>query len=250
MDINEIVNIALPIVYVLVGAAIIWLIVELVMTARRARKTVEEVQQQIAPTLASVERITASLEPVAAKVDPLIERVSLTVDAVNLEIMRFDQILEDVGEITDSVASAVDAVDTVASAPMDLVNSVTNRVRGVFKTRKASDESVALGQGKADHNEFSPAGATQTVKKVVQSSIEVGQGVVADQREQHDQHKAEREARTSAKQVSADKAATAAASVAEAVTQAASAEAHTTSKYFKYEGDEKPNGASGAPSQV
>ena len=109
MDISEVISIALPIVYVLVGAALIWLVIELVMTVRRTRKTVEEVQKQVEPTLASVERITASLEPVAAKVDPLVERVSLTVDAANLEIMRVDQILEDVNEITDSVSSAVDA---------------------------------------------------------------------------------------------------------------------------------------------
>ncbi len=149
MDISEVISIALPIVYVLVGAALIWLVIELVMTVRRTRKTVEEVQKQVEPTLASVERITASLEPVAAKVDPLVERVSLTVDAANLEIMRVDQILEDVNEITDSVSSAVDAVDTVTSAPMELVNNVTNRMRSAFKPKRASDESVALGREKA-----------------------------------------------------------------------------------------------------
>lgn len=149
MDVSEIINIALPIVYTIVGAALIWLLVEVVMTVRKARKTVDEVQKQIEPTLVHVENITAAVEPIVAKVDPLVERVSLTVDAANLEIMRVDQILEDVGEITDSVSSAVNAVDAVASAPMEIVNNVTSRVRNAFQSRRASDESVALGQEKA-----------------------------------------------------------------------------------------------------
>lgn len=151
MDIVETVSTVLPIVYVLVGAALVWLIVELVMTVRRARKTVDDLQKQVEPTLANVERITASLEPVVAKADPLVERVSLTVDAANLELMRVDQILEDVSEITDSVSSAVEAVDTVANVPMDIVNNLASRVRGALKSRRASDESISLGKEKAKH---------------------------------------------------------------------------------------------------
>ena len=54
------------------------------------------------------------------------------------------------GEITSSASSAVNAVDTVTNAPIELVNSVTKKVRRKFTTKKASDESVALGQGAPD----------------------------------------------------------------------------------------------------
>lgn len=91
MDFYEILNIALPAVYVVVGAALVWLVIELVATVRKARKTVDDLQKQVEPTLAHVESITAALEPAVAKVDPLVERVSLTVDAANLEIMRVDR---------------------------------------------------------------------------------------------------------------------------------------------------------------
>ena len=123
MDFGQILNILLPIVYIVVGVALVWFVVELALTFRKTRQTVTEVQKQLAPTLDHVERITAQLEPVSAKVDPLVDRVSLTVDAANLEIMRVDQILEDVSQITDSVTKTVDTVDSVASAPLDLVNS-------------------------------------------------------------------------------------------------------------------------------
>ena len=150
MDIMQILNVALPVVYVLVGLALIWFFIELVRFLKTTRKTVVDLKKQVDPTLAHVETITASLEPVVARVDPLVERVSLTVDAANLEIMRVDQILENVTDITEGVSSAVDAMDTAANAPMKLVNSASEKVRGVFKARKASDESIALGNKSED----------------------------------------------------------------------------------------------------
>ena len=162
MDFVEMLGFALPAVYAVVGLALIWFIIELVMTLRKTRKTVTELQGQIEPvlesvnrvttdlepTVKSIERMTAQLEPAVAKVDPLVDRVTLTVDAANLEIMRIDQILEDVSQITDSVSSAVDTVDTVTSAPLELVSSVTDKVRAKMHPHAASKESVGLGAAK------------------------------------------------------------------------------------------------------
>ena len=139
MDFFSVINVALPVIYVLVGIVLMWFVIELVMTVRKTRETVTSVQKQLEPTLEHVEKITASLEPVCDKIDPLVDRVSLTVDAANLEVMRLDQILEDVGEITSSASSAENAVDTVANAPLELVNSVTKKVRRKFTPKKASD---------------------------------------------------------------------------------------------------------------
>ena len=167
MEFSEIINMVLPVVYVVVGIALVWVLVEVVMTLRKARGTVDAIQKQVEPTRANVERITTELEPVVAnvrqitdqiqpavgKVDPLVERVSLTVDAVNLEMMRVDQILEDVTHITDSVSKTLDTVDTVTSAPVELVNSVSDKVRARFAPKTASRESVNLGQAKAAEGE-------------------------------------------------------------------------------------------------
>lgn len=163
MEFNEVISDMLPVVYVVLGAFLIWLTVELIMTARKTRKVADDLQKQVEPTLGSLERISASLEPSVAniermtaslepaieKVEPLVDRVSLTVDAANLEIMRIDQILEDMTDITDTVSSTVEAVDTVASAPLGVVTSVMNRIQGSVSPRRASEESIALGQAKA-----------------------------------------------------------------------------------------------------
>lgn len=150
MDINvsEVINYVFSGAVILVFVVLVWFIVELVFTVRRARAVVVDVKEKLDPTLEHVENITASLEPVVAKVDPLVDRVSLTVDAANLEIMRLDQILEDVTEITETVSSAANAVDVAANAPLELVNSVTSRIRSAFKPNHASEESVSLGDKK------------------------------------------------------------------------------------------------------
>lgn len=163
MEFTAIINYALPVVYVAVGVFLLWLIVELALTMRRARKTVVEVQKQVEPVIANVERITtelepavqnvkaitAQLEPSIAKVDPLLDRVTLTVDAANLEIMRVDQILEDVTQVTGSITNTLDTVDAVTNAPLELVSSVTDKVRSAVKPRAASRESAGLGAGKS-----------------------------------------------------------------------------------------------------
>lgn len=149
MPLKEIIDALFPIAFLLAAIALIWFIVELVMTVRKARKVVVDIKNRIEPTLESVEKITASLEPVAAKADPLMERVSLTVDAANLELMRVDQILEDVSEVTDAVSSAAGAIDAAANAPIELVSKVSSRVRDAFKPRGASSESIDLGAEKA-----------------------------------------------------------------------------------------------------
>ena len=79
----ELLNIALPIVYALVGVALVWFIIELVMTVRTARKTVKSVKKQIDPTLENVGKITASLEPAVANVNRLTEQLQPTVEHVN-----------------------------------------------------------------------------------------------------------------------------------------------------------------------
>ena len=181
-------DILLPIVFALVGIALIWFVVELAMLVRKARGTVTNVEKDLLPTLANVNKISESVVPVTAKVDPLMDRVALTVDAANLEIMRVDQILEDVGQNTGSVSKTMDAVDTVTSAPVELVNSVTNKMRSRFKPRYASDESVKLGQTEAKKS--------TTVADFVDAAADAATDAVSQQKTRMADRKAAREERS------------------------------------------------------
>lgn len=179
MDVSSIVNTVLPIVFVVVGIALIWFLVELVKTVKSARGLVNDVQERIVPTLDHVEKITNDLQPAIAKVDPLVERVSLTVDAANLELMRVDQILEDVNQVTDSVSNASAAIDTVTAAPADLVNAVSSKVRGMLKGgHRASAESAELAAKKTEVREALQTEDEQTASG--KSFTDVSMSQVAD----------------------------------------------------------------------
>lgn len=188
MGFEEVLGIILPIVYIVVGAALIWFVIELVMTIRKARSTVNSVQKQLEPTLDTVQKITANIEPVTAKVDPLVERVSLTVDAANLEILRVDQILEDASKITGSISNTLDSVDTVTNAPIEFVNSVTNRVRKVFKRKDASEESERLGAGQT-------APEKNPVRNFVDTASDVAEQAIGDSQARYKERKAAQAAR-------------------------------------------------------
>lgn len=142
MDINSVLNIILPIVFILVGIALIVFLVELIKTLKTARGTIDNLE----PTLKNVEDITTNIQPTLAKVDPLMERVQLTVDSVNLEMMRVDQILEDVSEITDTASSATAAVDNITNAPLKAMNNVATRVKTALGGKDSSDESAQLAE--------------------------------------------------------------------------------------------------------
>lgn len=137
----DVFSIILTCVFIVVGLALIWFVVELALTMRKVRGTVTELE----PTLDNVEKMVTDLQPTIQKVDPLMDRVTLTVDSVNLELMRVDGILENISNITGGVSKTVDAVDSVTSAPIDIVTNMTKKVRSKFKPRYASEESVDLG---------------------------------------------------------------------------------------------------------
>ena len=164
MDINNIIGIALPAVFVIVGIALVFAIIEIAKMLKATRKAVEDMQ----PTLKNVEEITTNIQPTLAKVDPLLDRVQLTVDSVNLEMMRVDQILEDVGQITDKAASATEAVDNIANAPLKAVNNVASRMKTVLGGKAASSDSVKLAEQRAAVakalKDFEAAGKKRTLK--------------------------------------------------------------------------------------
>lgn len=137
----DVFSIILTCVYIVVGLALIWFVVELALTMRKVRGTVQDLE----PTLDNVEKMVTDLQPTITKVDPLMDRVTLTVDSVNLELMRVDGILENITNITGGVSKTVDAVDSVTSAPLDIVTNMTKKVRSKFRPRYASEESVDLG---------------------------------------------------------------------------------------------------------
>lgn len=171
----DILNIILPIVYIVVGCALVWFLVELALTVRKTKNVVTDIKKQIDPTLANVEQITTDIQPI-------MDHVQLTIDAANLEIMRVDEILSDVTTITNTASKAVGAVDTVTSAPVELVNSIAGKIRAKFGGKDASAESVQLGENKAAAaGELPPKNAVSNLVDAAGDAIDnVAERIVSD----------------------------------------------------------------------
>ncbi len=151
MDASFVSEVIPPMIFVVVGVALVWALVELILVLRKARQTVETIEGDVRPILEDVKKIasdakdmTESVKPAIDRVDPLMERASLAVDAANLEIMRLDGILENIDSITGSAASATEAIDTVTNAPLKIVNAASDKLRSALSGKKASDESAKL----------------------------------------------------------------------------------------------------------
>lgn len=146
MDINGVLNIILPIVFIAVGIALIFFVIELIKIVRTANSAIAGITKKVDPLLDNVNTITEDIQPAIKKIDPLMDRVQLTVDSVNLEMMRVDAILEDVSDITEAASSATAAVDNITNAPLQAVNNVASRFRNVIGGKSASAEAAQLAE--------------------------------------------------------------------------------------------------------
>lgn len=146
MQVTDVLNILVPIVFIGVGIALIFFIVELIKMVKTANSAVADVKEKAEPMLDDAATMTHDIVPAVAKIDPMMDRLQLTVDSLNLEMMRLDQILENVAEITDSASSATAAVDSITNAPLKAVNSVASKVKSALGVRGASTESEQLAE--------------------------------------------------------------------------------------------------------
>lgn len=161
---------ALPWLYAVVGVVFLWLVIELALTVRKTRSSLKNMENKVDQVVKDVDEISTEILPAIKKVDPLMDRLSLTVDAANLEIMRLDEILEDVSTMTNAASKATKQIETVTNAPLELVNSVADKVRRRFGPKTASKKAMQAGKIKAENNQVIEESA---VEKLVDSVDDV-----------------------------------------------------------------------------
>lgn len=215
---ETILNIILPIVYIIVGAALVWFLVELVITIKKVRTQALNTIEELEPTIHDVQAMVSDIQPVVKKVDPIMDRVTLTVDSVNLEMMRVDEILEDVSKITNTVTKTVDAVDNVTSAPVDIVSSMTKKIRSKFSPKYASDESVKAGEKSNSDAKTNP------IVDFADATVDAAGEAFKEQRERNVARKEEQQVRTAAQEAKAEKMSAASASLTNQILDNANAD--------------------------
>lgn len=122
----------IDIVLILLVIAGIWAVVEIALTVRSARKSIEEVTvsanqtiEQAQPIIAKLDGMMDDLDPTIKQIPALMEKVDTTVDSANTSLESLNVVLGDVAAVSGA-ASAVTA--TVSKAASDAVSGVVDSV--------------------------------------------------------------------------------------------------------------------------
>lgn len=143
---------SLHILLVLLVIAGIWAVIELALTIRRARtsvdsldKTMGEVNDMLAetrPVVAKLDGAIDELQPALTQVEPLLKSANVAVDALTSNLIEVEAVVRDVSTVTGAAANAGNAVSGVA----DSASEAVQKLLGKFKPG-SPDPERALNEG-------------------------------------------------------------------------------------------------------
>ena len=142
----------LHILLVLLVIAGIWALIELALTIRRARTTVDsldktmgEVNDMLAetrPVVAKLDGAIDELQPALTQVEPQLKSANVAVDALTSNLIEVEAVVRDVSAVTGAAANAGNAVSGVA----DSASEAVQKLLGKFKPG-SPDPERALNEG-------------------------------------------------------------------------------------------------------
>ncbi|MRX80171.1 hypothetical protein [Enorma shizhengliae] len=142
----------LHILLVLLVIAGIWALIELALTIRRARTTVDsldktmgEVNDMLAetrPVVAKLDGAIDELQPALTQVEPLLKSANVAVDALTSNLIEVEAVVRDVSAVTGAAANAGNVVSGVA----DSASEAVQKLLGKFKPG-SPDPERALNEG-------------------------------------------------------------------------------------------------------
>jgi ABC-type transporter Mla subunit MlaD len=149
----------LTVVLVVLALAAVWLVVELVLTVRRARGAVDALRQAVdeaRPVVANVNDLVEQARPSVARVDPVLDQTTRAVAALADDLRKVDAILGDVSNVSKVAGNATVAVG-------DAADTLAAKARTLFKARRgAARANLAPGAPQANEPaayDAAPAGA-------------------------------------------------------------------------------------------
>lgn len=146
----------LTIVLVLLVVAAIWLVVELVLTVRKARPVLDSAEkaiQSVQPAIDNVNRLVEDLKPLPANANAAVQRIDpVLVQAADV-LGQVDVILGDAAKISKTAGNATsavgDAAETLASKARLLFTRSRANIRAAMPAvSPASDEEHACDHGR------------------------------------------------------------------------------------------------------
>ena len=172
------------IVMCLVGAAAIWLFVELAMTARRARGTMDSVDkiveelnntvEEARPVVAKLDGMVDEISPAVSQVEPLLKGANVAIDALNANMLEINSVLRDVSVVSNTAADVANTANQISETATSAVSRMLNH--GVNKTASRLAE---LSDSSAEVDKQPREDAPSAEKDAKQSDLE---GFIAEKK--------------------------------------------------------------------
>ena len=152
----------IQIVLIVLVAAGIWAVVELALTIRRARttvdtldKTMNEVNEAIGearPVIAKLDGVVDDLQPALSQVEPLLKQGSVAIEALSADLIEINGVLRDVSQVTGTVSTASDAATEKVQRLLGKKHRTASAKRALSESAepKDADASDALAAEDAD----------------------------------------------------------------------------------------------------
>ncbi len=144
---------------VLVVAAV-WAVIELALTVRKARASVDQVTrsandtiEQVQPIIAKLDGAMDDLQPSIKQIDPLVTKAGVTLDEANVSLHQVSGILEDVSSVSGTAAGVTDAVTQVANTAASAATGIVNKISGKPSASANQLEGAAPAQIEASDND-------------------------------------------------------------------------------------------------
>lgn len=163
----------LQIALIVLAVAGVWAVVELALTLRRARssvdaldRTLESVNATVAearPVIAKLDGAIDDIQPALGQVEPLLKQGSIAVEALSADLIEVNGVLRDVSSVTGSVSTASGAVTGIANAASEKVQRLFAKhhddpAAGSRALSDAAGDAAVAGEGDgASDDEAVPA---------------------------------------------------------------------------------------------
>ena len=137
----------LTVMLVVLAVAAIWAAVEVALTLRKVRSSLDEVAHsateaidQATPVIAKLDGVVDDIQPTLRELPALVEKGGVTIDTANVSLDKLNGILGDVHSATHGVAG-------VGESASRIVNTATNAAVGVVsKVAKMGGITIPEGQ--------------------------------------------------------------------------------------------------------
>lgn len=159
----------LQIALVVLALAGVWALVELALVFRRARGTVEALDETVAelngtleearPVVAKLDGVVDELQPAITQIEPLLKQANVAVEALSADLIEVNGVLRDVSQVTGAAGAASDAVSGIADAASEKVQKLFGKGKHGAPAEVA-DRTLAEAQGVAEAQVDAVAPAT------------------------------------------------------------------------------------------